>query len=185
MDQARNIFLVGFMASGKTSVGIALTRLSGWPLVDADDEIVRRSGKSIEMIFRDSGEDAFRKLEQLAIKDLCQKEGRIVAAGGGAFLDEVNRSRMLEYGEVFCLNAKADTIHQRLSVQAGDDAVRPLLSGNDPVDRIQELLTERQEAYSQAHHTIQTDKLTPNEIANLILLTCGLEPRATALGDGA
>ena len=93
MDQARNIFLVGFMASGKTSVGIALTRLSGWPLVDADDEIVRRSGKSIEMIFRDSGEDAFRKLEQLAIKDLCQKEGRIVAAGGGAF-EQIQRGSL-------------------------------------------------------------------------------------------
>ena len=184
MDKARNIFLVGFMASGKTSVGIALTRLSGWPLVDADDEIVRWSGKSIEMIFRDSGEDAFRELERLVIKDLCQKEGRIVAAGGGAFLDEQNRSRMLEYGEVFCLNAKPETIHQRLSTQAGNDPVRPLLAGNDPVDRIQELLVERQSAYSQAHHTIQTDKMTPNEIANLILLTCGLEPRALTSSPG-
>jgi shikimate kinase len=172
------------MASGKTSVGIALTQLSGWPLIDVDDEIVRRSGKSIEVIFQDSGEDAFREIERLAIKDICQKVGRIIAAGGGAFLDGQNRSRMLEYGEVFCLNAKADTIHERLSAQAWNDPVRPLLAGDDPVDRIQELLAERQEAYSQAHHTIQTDKMTPREIANLILLTCGLEPRWPAAGTG-
>ncbi len=177
VDQVRNIFLVGFMASGKTSVGIALSRISGWPLVDADDEIERRSGKSIEVIFRDSGEDAFRELERMAISDLCQREGRIIAAGGGAFVDEANRSRMLESGEVFCLNASPETIYQRLSAQAGNESVRPLLAVGDPLGRIQELVAQRQAAYSEAHHTIQTDKMTPNDIANLILLTCGLESR--------
>ena len=174
MDQVRNIFLVGFMASGKTSVGIALTRMLGWPLVDGDDEIVRRSGKSIEAIFRDSGEDAFRELERSAIAELCRQQGRIITAGGGAFIDETNRTRMLESGEVFCLSARAGTIHQRLSAQSGSDPVRPLLEGDDPLGRIQDLMVERQAAYSQAHHTIQTDRLAPDEIADLIVQTCGL-----------
>jgi shikimate kinase len=179
VDQVRNIFLVGFMASGKTSVGIALTRLSGWPFIDTDDEVVRWAGKSIDMIFQGSGEDGFRELEQSVINTICQRDGRIIAAGGGAFVDQTNRSRMLESGEVFCLDASANTILGRLSSQTGNEPVRPLLAGEDPLGRVQELMAERQPAYSEAHHTIRTDKLTPDEIASLILLTCGLEPRVS------
>lgn len=175
VDAVRNIFLVGFMASGKTTVGVALTRMLGWPLIDGDDEIVRQTGKSIETIFKESGEGAFRQLERSVINDLCSQQGRIIAPGGGAFVDHTNRVRMLESGEVFCLNASPDTIHQRLSEQSSDGAVRPLMDVEDPVARIQELLSERHEAYSQAHHMIDTDRLSPNEIADLIRQACRLD----------
>lgn len=163
------------MASGKTTVGVALTRMLGWPLIDGDDEIVRQTGKSIETIFKESGEGAFRVLERSVINDLCNQKGRIITPGGGAFVDPTNRARMLESGEVFCLNASPDTIHQRLSEQASDGAVRPLIEVEDPAARIQELLSERHEAYLQAHHMIDTDRLSPNEIADLIRQTCRLD----------
>ena len=82
-DEVRNIILVGFMASGKSSVGRALARRTGWPRIDADDEIVSRAGKPISDIFRDSGEDAFRALEREVTTDICNETGRIIAAGGG------------------------------------------------------------------------------------------------------
>ena len=97
----RNIILVGFMASGKSVVGEALSRLTGRPLVDADDEIVSRAGKPIHQIFQGSGEAAFRYLERSVIRDLCSGPGRIIATGGGAFVDPDIRERMLADGLVF------------------------------------------------------------------------------------
>lgn len=167
------------MASGKTSAGIALTRMLGWPLVDGDDEIVRRTGKSIDAIFRQSGEEGFRQIERSVINELCRHEGKIIAPGGGAFVDETNRSRMLESGEVFCLNASPDTIYQRLRAESVNRPVRPLMAVEDSMGRIYELMAGRQAAYSQAHHTIQTDTLTPEEIANRIVSTCGLGTPST------
>ncbi len=169
MPRPRNIFLVGFMASGKTRVGAALSCLTGWDLVDADDELVRRAGKSIACIFKESGEAGFREMERSVIKDLCSGERQIIAAGGGAFVDDSNRSNMLNNGLVVCLSAKPETIYQRVVEQDGDAAVRPLLAGPDPLQRIKDLLAQRAEAYAQAHHTIETDELTPEQVAERIV----------------
>jgi shikimate kinase len=111
----QNIILVGFMASGKSRVGRILARRTGWPMVDADDEIVRRCGKSVQRIFDEDGEVAFRAVERSVIADLCGASGRIIAAGGGAFVDPDNRGLMLASGLVFCLGARAETIHRRLT----------------------------------------------------------------------
>ena len=169
MPRPRNIFLVGFMASGKTRVGAALSRLIGWDLVDADDELVRRAGKSIDCIFKESGEAGFREMERSVIKDLCSGERQIIAAGGGAFVDDSNRSNMLNNGLVVCLSAKPETIYRRVVEQDGDAAVRPLLAGPDPLQRIKDLLAQRAEAYAQAHHTIETDELGPAQVAERIV----------------
>jgi very-short-patch-repair endonuclease/shikimate kinase len=103
------------MASGKSQVGRILSRRTGWPLVDADDEIVRQCGKPIPRIFEEEGEAAFRAVERSVIADLCAGSGRIIAAGGGAFVDPDNRGQMLASGLVFCLGARAETIHRRLT----------------------------------------------------------------------
>ena len=169
MPWPRNIFLVGFMASGKTRVGTALSRLTGWDLVDADDELVRRAGKSIACIFKESGEAGFREMERSVIKDLCLGQRRIIAAGGGAFVDDSNRATMLNNGLVVCLSAKPETIYQRVVEQDGDAAVRPLLASPDPLQRIKDLLAQRAEAYAQAHHTIETDDLTPEQVAECVV----------------
>ena len=173
-----NIILVGFMASGKSHVGRVLSERTGLTLVDADAVIVERAGKSIEQIFADDGEEAFRLVEREVIADLCQGTGQIISAGGGAFIDPDNRRAMLAGGTVFCLQARPETIYQRL--RADDDsgqAVRPLLSGPDPLGRIRELLDQRAKAYGQAHHCIDTDELTPEKVAERVVTASIKEQR--------
>ena len=166
----KNIILVGFMATGKSHVGRILSQKTGWPLVDADEEIVRRTGRSVQSIFDHDGEPAFRELERAVIADLCAGRRQIISAGGGAFLDSNNRQSTLQNGLVFCLSASPDTILERVKQDQGEDApLRPLLSGDNPRQRIAELLTRRAESYAQAHHTIDTDALTPEQVAERIL----------------
>ena len=165
MTPPRNIILVGFMASGKTSVGRALAQRTGWTLVDADDVIVERAGKPIHRIFADNGEPAFRELESQVIADLCAGEGQVIASGGGSFVSERNREVMLAGGRVFFLSADPATILRRVREEDAGGPIRPLLAVDDPQARIAELLAQRMPAYSQAHHTIQTDILSAAEVA--------------------
>ena len=174
---ADNIILVGFMASGKSHVGRILSQSTGIPLVDADTEIVARAGKSIDRIFSEEGEAAFRALEREVMAELCAGSGKIISAGGGAFVDPENRRVMLAGGTVFCLQAQPETIYQRLKADNDSgQAVRPLLSEDDPLGRIRELLAERAEAYGRAHHCIDTDELAPEEVAGrvVVLLAIGI-----------
>lgn len=181
MTHPRNIILVGFMASGKSRVGRVLSRRLGWPLVDADAEIVQRQGRSIQAIFEQDGEVAFREIERRAIAELCAGEGAIIATGGGAFLDPGSQRLMLQSGTVFCLSAGAETIHARLRQDSGPESpVRPLLAGDDPRERIQTLLDQRAEAYARAHHTVPTDALTPEQVAERILQLCALPDETRA-----
>ena len=169
----RNIFLVGFMATGKTHVGGELSRLTCWPLIDSDDEIVARAGKSIARVFEEEGESAFRALERETVRELCAGEGRIIACGGGAFIDPQNQDRMLSGGMVVCLSARPETVYKRVTAESGGDApVRPLLAGGNPLERIRDLMSQRAETYSQAHYTIETDDLTPEEVALEVLAIC-------------
>ena len=172
-EQVRNIILVGFMASGKSSVARALARRTGWPRVDADEEIVSRAGKPIADIFRDSGEDAFRELERTVTSDICEESGRIIAAGGGSFIDDQNRRTMLDCGTVFYLSAQPETIHRRVTRGNPNAPTRPMLAGGDPLERITELLALRAPSYTQAHHAVETDGLSPDQVAQAILDICG------------
>ena len=161
----RNIILVGFMASGKTSVGRALAARTGWTLVDADDVIVVRAGKPIHRIFSEDGEPAFRELERQVIADLCAGERQVIASGGGAFVSEQNREVMLAGGMVFFLSASPPVILRRVQEEDAGGPIRPLLAVDDPEARIAELLSQRTPAYTQAHHTVETDALTAEGVA--------------------
>ena len=183
MAPPRNIILVGFMASGKTSVGRALAARTGWTLVDADDVIVARAGKPIHHIFSEDGEPAFRDLESRVIADLCAGERQVIASGGGAFVNERNRAVMLAGGRVFFLSASPATILQRVRDEDAGGPIRPLLAPTpggendyDPEARIAELLAQRTPAYSQAHDTINTDALTTEGVAEHIGAVCGILP---------
>ena len=187
----RNLILVGFMASGKTSVGRALAEAlsraavahgeRGWALVDADDVIVERAGKPIHRIFAEDGEPAFRELESEVIADLCAGERQVIASGGGSFVSERNREVMLAGGRVFFLSASPATILRRVREEDAGGPIRPLLappagSGQayDPEARIAELLSQRTPSYAQAHHTIETDALTAEGVAAAILGIYGI-----------
>ena len=172
-----NIFLVGFMASGKSHVGRQLAKKIGWKLLDADSEIVERAGRSIETIFKTDGEEVFRALESDIVAELCAGSRQIVAMGGGAFLNPVNRQNMLSHGFVICLRARPETILKRLNkAQANDRArgrrntpIRPLLGVDNSLKKIECLIQERSVAYSEAHYQVDTDELDPDEIAQQIL----------------
>ena len=191
MTAPRNIILVGFMASGKTSVGRALAEslsgvaalgcAGGWTLVDADDVIVAHAGKPIHQIFSEDGEAAFRELERRVIAGLCAGERQVIASGGGAFVDPENRDSMLSGGRVFFLSASPAVILHRVQAEDAGGPIRPLLADSarpgqpsDPMARIEELLSQRTPAYDQAQHTIDTDALTPEEVAVQIIGICGL-----------
>ncbi|MCH7713967.1 MAG: 3-dehydroquinate synthase [Chloroflexi bacterium] len=173
------------MATGKTEVGRLVAQRIGWPMVDADDQVESRAGKSIEEIFQEGGEDAFRALERDVIRELCSGTGRVVAAGGGAFIDPENRDRMLANGLVICLSASPETIYRRINGPGTPTAVgaasgnpepgqplRPLLAGGDQLQRIKALMIQRADAYSLAHHTIHTDDLTIAQAAQRALDIC-------------
>jgi shikimate kinase len=177
MTTPRNIILVGFMASGKTSVGRALSERTGWTLVDADDVIVARAGKPIHRIFSEDGEPAFRELERQVIADLCVGERQVIASGGGSFVDPQNREAMLSGGRVFFLSASPSEILRRVQEEDFGGPIRPLLAVDDPEARIAELLAQRMPAYTQAHHTVETDALTAEGVAARIGGICKTLPR--------
>ena len=164
-----NIFLTGFMGVGKTSVGQAVARQLGWPYVDTDDVLERIAGKSIEAVFAEDGEDAFRLLESQALAEVCTGERQVISTGGGMVNSSANRSLMRASGFVVCLEATPETIVQRLYPNGvGQGAVRPLLAGPNgetPLERAQTLKAERAAAYAHAHWTVHTDSLTVTDAA--------------------
>ena len=169
-----NIILVGFMATGKSHVGRIIARSSGRGMADLDEEIVRRAHKPIHRIFSEDGEAVFRAMERHAALTLCapspdHPRGKVIAAGGGAFAQELTRQVLLESGTVFCLTARPETIHYRITRGSPNAAVRPMLAGGDPLERIRQLLDERAPAYAYAHHAVATDERTPEQVAETIL----------------
>lgn len=168
----KNIVLIGFMGTGKSTVGAALAARLGYKLVDTDEQIVLREQKAIPDIFSEHGESYFRKVESEVIRDVMQGSRQVVSTGGGAVLAAENRERMLAGGFVVALTAELETIAERV----GQTSDRPLLQG-DVRERIRSLLEARKNAYDFAHYTIATDKLSVDEIAERILAAAGLNPR--------
>jgi shikimate kinase len=153
----RNVFLTGFMGTGKTAVGAALARRLGRRFVDLDDEIERSAGLTIAAIFARFGEREFRRRERQALALVAVLDGAIVATGGGTVVDRGNRAAMHTAGRIVCLTADVDVILAR--VGGGKD--RPLLAAaSDRAARVQELLTERAEAYADADLKIDTSGKT-------------------------
>ncbi|MSP78167.1 MAG: 3-dehydroquinate synthase [Dehalococcoidia bacterium] len=165
----RNLILTGFSGTGKSTVARLAARMLGWDFVDTDAEVVKRVGKSVEAIFTDEGEEAFRPLERDAIAQACIRQNVVISTGGGTFVQETNRQLMLRSGIVICLEANPQTIAKRLfeAATAMELETRPLLAGDESsrLERIQQLKTRRQNAYAQAHWTINTELLTAEEVA--------------------
>jgi shikimate kinase len=171
------IFLVGFMGAGKTSVGRALAQHLNWAFEDLDDRIERREGRHVPEIFRDSGESEFRRAEHAALSDVLAelKAGavRVVALGGGAFVQENNAAllKAAAFPIVF-LDATADELWQRCCQQAAEAGTeRPLLRD---INQFRELYETRRRNYLQASHTIQTGGRALEGIAAEIAGTLGL-----------
>lgn len=160
----RNIVLVGFMGTGKTTIGRLLSEQTGMPLVDMDAMIEARAGKSINAIFADDGEPHFRKLERDMVRALSARFGQVVSTGGGIVLNPDNIADYAKTGLVVCLLASAKTILERVQ----HDDTRPLLAG-DKQDKIVQLLETRRPLYEAIDLKINTDGLTPEAIADRII----------------
>ena len=127
--------LIGYRATGKTTLARLLAERLGWDWIDADVEIERRAGISIAQIFAERGEPAFRDLEAQVIADLCRRDRLIVAAGGGAPLRPESRRAMRLGGKVVWLTARPETILARMSGDATTATRRPDLTDKGPVGR--------------------------------------------------
>ncbi|MCS6785879.1 MAG: shikimate kinase [Thiobacillaceae bacterium] len=145
-----NIFLVGLMGAGKTTVGRALARERGLAFFDSDHEIVARCGVSIPTIFEIEGEAGFRRRESCIIDELTQRCGIVLATGGGAVLDADNRARLKSRGTVVYLHAQP----QELWLRTRHDRNRPLLQTADPLRKLEELYAVRHPLYLETAHIV-------------------------------
>ena len=162
-----NVFITGFSGAGKTTIGRETAGLLGWTFVDTDDEIVASQGMAIEDIFSRHGEDEFRRIERETLERVARADRQIVATGGGIIMDERNRAVMEANGVVVLLEARPETILQRLAEQHAQDdvAARPMLEAADVEERVRSLKALRQFNYTLAHWTVHTDFLTPADAA--------------------
>lgn len=168
MMPPKNIVLIGFMGSGKSTVGRELHQRLGYPWVDTDHLIEQRERKSIAAIFAESGEEAFRDLETRVLEELNEPQvpRRIISTGGGVIGRAQNRALLRGLGYVVWLHAPTSVIVERTSKNRD----RPLLHTEDPVARIEALLAVRQPLYAEtAHLKVDTAGLDCGELATGIL----------------
>jgi len=167
-----NLIITGFSGTGKSLVAKEAARRLNWAFLDTDDEIVKQIGKPIAEIFRQDGEARFRELEREAIRKACQQRQTIIAIGGGAIVDPQNYELLAKSGLIVCLEAKPETIYERLLRETGhspETEVRPLLTTDNPLERIRQLKASRQSFYAQADWAIHTDSLSVSEVADEVI----------------
>ena len=162
--------LIGYRATGKTTLARLLAQRFGWDWIDADVEIERRAGKAIARIFAEDGEPAFRDLEAAVIADLCRRTRLVTAAGGGAPMRPETREVMRAAGKVVWLTARPETILARMSGDATTASRRPALTDRTGLEEILHLLAKREPIYRQtAHVEVDTEGKTPEHLVEEIL----------------
>jgi len=161
----QSIFLIGPMGSGKTAVARCLSRILCLPFCDADQEIERRSGVDIPLIFEREGEAGFRRREREVIAELSNRPRVVLATGGGAILDPDNRRDLASRGWVVYL----DTSVAQQAERAGRTRHRPLLQDTDPSTRLEELMRVREPMYREiADLVVPTDRRRVHAVAEQI-----------------
>ena len=161
-----NLFLIGFMGSGKSTIAAELSRMLHRPVLEMDEEIEKREGMSIPAIFSEHGEAYFRQLETDLLKETSALGGFLVSCGGGAAMREENVREMKKSGIIVLLTALPETILERVA----DDENRPLLKGRKNTADIEALIEKRRPAYeAAANYQVATDQKTSAQIAGEIL----------------
>lgn len=166
MQNSKNIYLVGLMGAGKTTIGRVLAKRLGMSFVDSDHEIEARTGVRIPTIFEIEGEEGFRRREALVIADLASAGGLVVATGGGVVLKAENRANLKSSGFVAYLNVPPHLLHERIR----HDKSRPLLQVEDPLARLKELHALRDPLYREvADLVIDSSRLNAQAVALLLI----------------
>jgi shikimate kinase len=182
MSKRDNLYLVGLMGAGKTTVGRLLAKHYGCTFYDSDHEIEARTGVKIPVIFEIEGEAGFRKREETAIANLTALSGIVLATGGGAILSEVNRELLRKNGMVIYLRGSPEHLYERTR----HDRNRPLLQTENPLARLRELYRQRDPLYREvADVVVDTGRqsvagMTRVLYGKLDLLRSGLPPSALA-----
>lgn len=164
----KNIVLIGFMGTGKTSTGKMLARRLGRRLVDTDKLIEEQAGTSISNIFAGHGEEYFRNLETETVRELSGRKNMVIATGGGIVKRAENIELLRKNGVIICLTASVSCVLER----TGTKGVRPVLDKEDQGDRrqaIEKLMNERKKLYEQADICFDTEESTPMESAEKII----------------
>lgn len=165
-----NIYLVGLMGAGKTTIGRSLAKRLGLNFVDSDHVIQERTGVSIPTVFEIEGEDGFRKREAQVIDDLSRMNGLVVATGGGVVLRPENRERLKASGFVIYLNVPPYTLWERTR----HDKNRPLLKVANPLLRLKELYQERDPYYREvADFIVDGSRMRSQGVLQLLLKEIG------------
>lgn len=168
------IFLIGYRATGKTSLGRALAGRLGYDFQDTDSLLEERLGMSFARYFETRGEDAFRQQEAEVLQGVAApggigeepRKGLVIATGGGIVLSEENVARMRAAGRVVWLTASTDTIRKRLREDAATSSRRPALEGASAVDEVEQVLEERSPLYrAAAHLSMSTEDGGPESLA--------------------
>ena len=160
-----NIYLVGFMGTGKTSVGKELAKKKKWQFIDLDELIELKEKRTALEIFAKNGEPYFRKVEKRVLKEVSQEKKFVVACGGGIVLDKGNIKIMKDTGIIICLTASPQIILERTRAYCH----RPLLNVSHPRKQIELLLKLRSPYYAQADKTIDTSKISIKEVVDKII----------------
>ena len=166
----KNVYLVGLMGAGKTTIVRSLGRQLDLEFIDTDREIEARTGVSIPTVFEIEGEDGFRKREAQVIADLSRHSGRVVATGGGVVLRSENRANLRASGFVVYLNVPPYTLWERTR----QDRNRPLLQVDDPLLKLKELYSQRDPLYREvADLVVDGSRNNANGILQLLIKEVG------------
>ena len=160
-----NLALIGFMGTGKSSVGRQVADALHFDFLDTDRVIEARAGKSVSEIFAQDGEPAFREWEKRVVEELSKRNKTVIATGGGLPVREGNLASLKAHALVICLWAGPETIWERTREQKH----RPLLNEPDPLAKIRSLLAERESHYRQADVLVNTEMRSPREVALQVL----------------
>lgn len=162
---SKNIYLIGFMGAGKTSVGRILAEKLQLDFCDLDELLEAECGKTISRIFSELGEDFFRELESKELQSVSKNSRQIVATGGGIVLRQSNWKIMKEGGITVYLKASTDVLWNRIK----NDTSRPLLQVEKPFEKARELLSLRMPLYEKADLIIDTGNKSPENVADYII----------------
>ena len=171
MKTYRNLVLLGFMGTGKSALGRRLAQLAKRPFLDMDAELTRRAGRSISRIFAEDGEETFRRMESELAAEWGRREGTIIACGGGVVLREENLQALGRNGVLVCLTSSPEVILERTS----RSNKRPLLAGENPAQKIRDLLAARAPLYAKIPIQVDTSELDPDSLADQLLDAWAIE----------
>jgi shikimate kinase len=167
---ADNLFLIGYRCTGKSSVGSLLAATLGRAFVDTDSLVVSENGMSIREIVDSCGWEVFRRLEHIALQQVCSMDRRVAATGGGIVLDADNVELMKESGRIIWLRASPETIKARMLQDQASEELRPALTSTDSISEIEETLAQRAPLYQDAmDFSVDTDNVRLDAIADFII----------------